>query len=306
MATIFRNIKTPDGLLLFERRTGVNILLDEMKGRWGWEKPLYVAVQLTNLCNRQCRWCYASSSSSAPSGVWTTEKLLNLCQYLDRWGVAGVAFGGGEPFTFPGFSSLARQVWDSTGLDVGATSNGDLITDADLATMNGHLGQLRISVWHPSEVRAKVIRLLGRGVDVGINTILFNGGVGLVKSIVEEGVKAGVNDFLILACKVYGRAVDSMAPDAEDVSKLAEYIRKHQEIGFKVDPALSFALAAQGTRFLQPWIEEKSGPRFLSITHDGFVKPDSFSDVRVPLMNCDQLPGIYQSFFANHVQPTAV
>ncbi|MDV3293437.1 MAG: radical SAM protein [Nitrososphaerales archaeon] len=299
MATIFRNIRTPDGLLLFERKTGVNILLDEMKGRWKWEKPLYVAVQVTNVCNRQCRWCYASSSSSAPSGVWTREKLLNLCHYLDRWGVLGVAFGGGETFTFPGFATLATQVWDSTGLDVGATSNGDLITHEDLATMRGHFGHLRISVWHPSEFRSKVIRLLGQGVDIGINTILFKGGVGLVKSIVEEGVKAGVNDFLILACKVYGGAVDSMAPDAEDVRNLAEYIRKHQEIGFKVDPALSVALAAQQTRFLQPWIEEKSGPRFLSITYDGYVKPDSFSDARVLLMNYDQLPEIHHGFFGS-------
>jgi len=298
----FRNIRTPNGLLLFERKTGLNVLLDEMKGRWGWEKPLYVAVQITNKCNRQCKWCYASSSSSAPVGVWTREKLLDLCRHLDRWGVLGVAFGGGEPFTFPGFSSLARQVWDSTGLDVGATSNGDLITKADLVTMKGHFGQLRISVWHPNEVRPKVTRLLGQGVDVGINTILFRNGVELVKSVVQEGVKAGVNDFVILGCKVYGRAVRAMMPDVEDVRKLGEYIKKHREIGFKVDPALSVALSAtQGIEFLQPWIEEKSGPRFLSITYDGYVKPDSFSNVRVPLVNFEQLPEIYRSFFLNQV-----
>jgi len=301
VAPPLRKIRTPDGLLLFERKTGLNVLLDEMKGRWGWEKPLFVAVQVTNACNRQCRWCYASSSSSAPVGVWTREKLFDLCRYLDRWGVLGVAFGGGEPFTFPRFAEVCREVWDSTGLDVGATSNGDLITKEDLATMKGHFGQLRVSVWHPNEVRSKVVRLLGKGVDIGINTILFRNGVELVKSIVEEGVRAGVNDFLILGCKVYGRAVDSMAPDAEDIRKLGEYIREHREIVFKVDPALSVALSARGTRFMQPWIEEKSGPRFLSITYDGHVKPDSFSDIRVPLVNYEQLPEIYHGFFTGRV-----
>jgi hypothetical protein len=111
-----------------------------------------------------------------------------------------------------------------------------------------------------------------------------------------------VNDFLILACKVYGRSMDSMAPDAEDIGKLAEYIGEHPEIGFKVDPALSVMLAGEGIRFLQPWVEERSGPKFLSITYDGYVKPDSFSDTKVPLERFEQLPGIYQSFFGNKVR----
>ncbi len=36
-----RKIGTPEGLLLFDRGTGLNILLDELKGRCRWEKPLH-------------------------------------------------------------------------------------------------------------------------------------------------------------------------------------------------------------------------------------------------------------------------
>ena len=134
-----RSIETPEGLLLFDRRTGMNVLLDELKNKDAtWRRPLYVALAITNHCNRECRWCYASSGPGCPlESFWTRNKVLNLAKSLDDFGILGIALGGGEPFTYPNFAQLCREIWDSTELDVGATTNGDLVTDEDLATLKG-------------------------------------------------------------------------------------------------------------------------------------------------------------------------
>ena len=289
----FRVNEIPEGTLLYDRRSGLTVLLDDFHGKRCWSKPLNVAVQITNRCNRSCKWCYASSSPSEARGLWTREKILELCRFLDSWGVNGVAFGGGEPFTFPSFALLCREVWENTGLDVGATTNGDLVTDDDLTLLRGHFGQLRVSVWHPNEVGLKVKHLLGKGVRIGINTILFRGGFETVRQIIENGAEIGVNDFLVLSCKAYGRASEGMIPVDADIGQLAAFFRKNRRLSFKVDPALSVALSSRGMRFMQPWVEETSGPRFLMVTHDGYVKRDSFSETKVELRDFRLLPRIY-------------
>ncbi|HVB94988.1 MAG TPA: LAGLIDADG family homing endonuclease, partial [Nitrososphaerales archaeon] len=83
----FRVNEIPEGTLLYDRRSGLTVLLDDFHGKRCWSKPLNVAVQITNRCNRSCKWCYASSSPSEARGLWTREKILELCKYLDEWGV---------------------------------------------------------------------------------------------------------------------------------------------------------------------------------------------------------------------------
>lgn len=278
-------VETPGGLLFSDRRSGLNLLFDELKGRFEptWKKPLHVALAITNHCNRQCRWCYADSGPSSPvEGYWTRARVLGLSKALDEWGVLGLAFGGGEPFAYPRFAELCRDVWDTTGLDVGVTTNGDLVTYDDLELLRGHVGELRVSVWSPMET-GKAVRLIGRGVPVAVNTVLFRGGFGFVERIVKEGIKRGIEDFLVLSCKPVGRADSSLVPASEEVSRLAALIRSYPEVEFKTDAAIAMALQALGVGFAQPWVEEGAGKRFVMITHDGFVKPDSFSSVKVRL-----------------------
>jgi len=280
-----KTAETPDGLLFFDRHSGQNVLLDELRGEFGpdWKRPLYVALAITNRCNRQCRWCYAGSGPGSSVGsYWTREKVLGLARALDDYGVLGLAFGGGEPFTYPRFAELCRDIWDSTELDVGVTTNGDLVTYDDMEVLRGHFGELRVSVWSAAEI-GKAERLLNRGIPIGINTILFRGGFRLVEQIVKEGVNRGIEDFLFLSCKLAGRADYSMVPTAEDTSQLAALIRSYPGVRFETDAATAIILRASGLDFAQPWIEEGAGKRFVMITHDGFVKPDSFSSVKVRL-----------------------
>ncbi|HME18256.1 MAG TPA: radical SAM protein [Nitrososphaerales archaeon] len=289
-----KSIETPEGLLIFDRRTGLNVLFDELKKKDAiWQKPLYVALAITNRCNRECRWCYAASGPGFPvEGFWMRDRVLDLAKALDEYGVLGLALGGGEPFTYPRFANLCRDIWDSTGLDVGATTNGDLVTGEDLETLKGHFGQLRVSVWSEGEI-GKAVKLLGRGVSIGINTLLFRGGFHQVDRIIRAGVAAGIEDFLILSCKPVGRANGVMTPTREDIDQLALLIRMYPSVAFEVDAAIAMELQGKSVMFAQPWIEEGGGSRFAMITHDGFVKPDSFSSHRVKLSSFGDFQSVY-------------
>ncbi len=290
-----RSIETPEGVLFFDRETGLNILVDELKAKCcpAWRKPLYVALAITNHCNRQCRWCYSRSGPAIPvGGYWSKDRVLELVKALDDSGILGLAMGGGEPFAYPHFAELCREIWNETSLDVGATTNGDLVTYDDLETLKGHFGGLRVSVWSESEVD-KAARLVGHGIPIGVNAVLFRGGFGQVQRIVEAGVANGLRDFLILSCKPVGRAEPSMVPSQSDIVYLVELIRDYPEASFQADAAIAVALQHSGVKFAQPWVEEGAGKRFVMVTHDGLVKPDSFSAGGVPLDGPSSVMSVY-------------
>lgn len=51
----------PDGLHLFDRRTGLNMLFDEIEApeeQWS-RAPRQVSIALTNACDLACSFCYA-------------------------------------------------------------------------------------------------------------------------------------------------------------------------------------------------------------------------------------------------------
>ncbi|WP_408376205.1 radical SAM protein [Paraburkholderia sp. RL18-085-BIA-A] len=91
----------PDGVHIFDRRTGLNILFDEVsvdQPKWA-TAPRQVSVALTNLCDLNCSYCYAPKHRAALA----TEKVLSWLEELDSEGCLGVGFGGGEPTLHPDF-----------------------------------------------------------------------------------------------------------------------------------------------------------------------------------------------------------
>ncbi|MHB8624748.1 MAG: radical SAM protein [Aggregatilineales bacterium] len=86
-------------LLLFERKSGLNVLLDGDETRHFYRvAPRSLLIAVTNACNLTCPFCYRDLAS--PSR-WRYDTLLQFFQDADAWGVLEVAFGGGEPMLFP-------------------------------------------------------------------------------------------------------------------------------------------------------------------------------------------------------------
>ena len=110
----FRSILTPEGLFVYNRESGLCVLVPEARSS-KWIKPLYVQLQLTTACNRRCWWCYIERNNVS----WDLGEARKLLKFLDEWGVFGVALGGGEPFVYPHLVELVKYAWLETGLEIG-------------------------------------------------------------------------------------------------------------------------------------------------------------------------------------------
>jgi sulfatase maturation enzyme AslB (radical SAM superfamily) len=84
-----------DGIHLFDRQSGVNILLDEVhvpveeRSR----APRFVSFALTNLCDLACAFCYAPKYPA----TLDFDHIVRWARELDKNGTLGIGFGGGEP-----------------------------------------------------------------------------------------------------------------------------------------------------------------------------------------------------------------
>src|SRR4051794_15491098 len=99
-------------LLLFDRDTGTNVLLEgEETAALRMRAPRSVQFGITNACNLACAFC---SRDRGAESAWTPADAFEILADLARAGVLEVAFGGGEPFAFRGFDDLVARLYDET------------------------------------------------------------------------------------------------------------------------------------------------------------------------------------------------
>ena len=142
---VFRKVRSgPSGLHIFDRTTGLNVLLDEVKVPEAfWSRaPRHISVALTNACELSCPYCYAPKKPAALNfnrlAEWLTE--------LDDHGCLGVGFGGGEPTLHPRFADICQYAAKSTGLAVTFTTHGHTLNDHLLDTLKGNVNFVRVSM----------------------------------------------------------------------------------------------------------------------------------------------------------------
>src|SRR5262245_11177603 len=103
-------------LLLFDRASGTNALCDGPEtAHLRQRAPRVVQFGITNACNLACAFC---SRDQEAASDWTPEEAFRVLAELAACGVLEVAFGGGEPWAFPGFAELVCRLHDETPLAV--------------------------------------------------------------------------------------------------------------------------------------------------------------------------------------------
>jgi len=134
----------PTGLHFFNRTTGLNILVDEIKAHSStWSSaPRHVSIALTNACDLACSHCYAPKNSSMLDFNGLTKWLTEL----DDNGCIGVGFGGGEPTFYPQLPELCSYVARKTNLAVTMTTHGHRLSDQLLNELAGNLHFVRVSM----------------------------------------------------------------------------------------------------------------------------------------------------------------
>lgn len=151
----------PSGIHLFDRNSGLNILIDEavLPEEIWTTAPRQVSIALTNACDLRCSYCFAPKSG----GNLSFERVVTWLHELDANGTLGVGFGGGEPTLYPRFAELCAYTARHTSLAVTFTTHGHQLDDVLLSALRGNVHFVRISV---DGIGATYERLRGRPFNV--------------------------------------------------------------------------------------------------------------------------------------------
>ncbi|MGD6805816.1 MAG: radical SAM protein [Candidatus Bathyarchaeia archaeon] len=290
-----RAISTPKGTFIYDRNTG-NCFFTNTKKADKWLKPLYAQIALTQKCNLSCWHCYADSSPN--NGCeWPIGRLKWLIQFLDAWGIFGVAYGGGEPFMYPHLCEIAQYTWKQTGLDVSITTNGHAAKEEQIKQLEGYVGEVRISIRRLNDCK-QLSKFLHKKFEVGVNLLLYKGSSPVLEDIVERCTSLGIKDFLVNSFVATGRGTiyADRTPIKEDFVEFSDIINKHMDekgLTVKVSARLAVNLQPHLKRSFQPFQDEEKG-RILSITADGKLKPSSMAKESYPFKDESQIIAIYR------------
>ena len=186
---------TMQGVHLFDRESGINVLLEETKcprSRLSIA-PANVSIALWNRCNRNCIHCFAPKNE-AELGF---EEICRWLDELDANDCLGVGFGGGEPLLYPRIADLCRYVHDNTRMACTLTSNGDLIDDSSLEWLCGRVNFVRISTNGVDIDFGKITKLTSR-LQVGINYLLNENTFQSLPQKIDECKNVGIREMLLL------------------------------------------------------------------------------------------------------------
>jgi MoaA/NifB/PqqE/SkfB family radical SAM enzyme len=203
----FKVRKGPDGLHLFNRQSGINILLDSViPPRSDWtNSPRQVSIALTNDCNLHCSHCYAPKHKS----TLAKGKVKDWMLQLDELGTLGVGLGGGEPTLHPDFVELCKFGFEKTNLAISLTTHGHTLTDKLIDDLTDSVNFMRISmdgIYNTYEaIRKKPFRrllekleLLRSRIPFGINYVVNSQTIVDLNAAVNIADMYGAQEFLLL------------------------------------------------------------------------------------------------------------
>lgn len=278
-------------MLLFDRETGENILVDGPEtALLRPVAPRVVQFGITNQCNLACTFC---SRDVAAESSWTADSAFTVLAELADAGVLEVAFGGGEPWTFRGFVSLVRRLHAETPLAVNLTTNGLALTRARLVEIAGCYGQIRISLYEDNDWRARVATCADAGARFGVNYLVTPGRLLDLETTVLELVTLGCRDVLLLSYNGHDHALHLSAAEADE---LATRVRRLGPAlpGVRIALDVCWGERLESVPRLFAKVDCGAGLDFLVVTSDQRVMPCSFHHVSLPVRTAGDVLAIWR------------
>ncbi|MEO7716910.1 MAG: radical SAM protein [Capsulimonas sp.] len=247
----------PDGIHLFDRWTGINILVNEVippKSAWA-SAPRQMSIALTNACDLHCPFCYAPKHHA--------QLNLNLLKgwlvELDQNGCLSVGFGGGEPTLFRQFSALCNFAATETRLATTFTTHAHRIDERLAGELSGNVHFIRVSI---DGVGATYERIRGRSFASLLRQLE------IVRKIAPFGINVVVNS--------------SSIADLDELDELAERTQASELLLLPEQPARGRdGIDPIATERLQCWVEKRRAGVPLRVSQAG--------SEGMPV--CDPLPG---------------
>lgn len=268
-----------NGIHFFSRRSGLNVLLDELSpDETLWSRsPRQVSIALTNVCDLQCSYCYAPKHKASLH----TEKLIGWLKELDIEGCIGIGFGGGEPTLHPDFVNICKRAAGETQLAITFTTHGHRLTPQLVQQLKGSIHFARISVDGVGrtyeEQRGKQFDSLLRGMDTiaalspfGINVVVNERTVIELDALSELAQKVGASELLLLP----QQATTTVASMDTVVGRaLQEWVSNYKG---KVRLAVS-EVGASGLPTCDPLPDERGLQAYAHIDASGILRASSYS-----------------------------
>lgn len=274
------------GVHVFDRVSGLNVLLDEVKvpTRQVSRAPRYLSVALTNACELRCAYCYAPKHAAALDAgrvaAWAAE--------LDAAGCLGVGFGGGEPTAYRGFARLCSQVARSTSMAVTFTTHGHRLTRELANSLSGSVHFARLSVdgvgatyerlrGRPFTAAESAAALLRSVTPIGINTVVNADTVGQLDDVAEFAARAGASELLLLPEQPTAATPGISGADAD---RLVRWVRTART-------PVRLAISRSGLEASVPAAEAIPGERPLDahmhLDAGGVLRPHAYARTGVPV-----------------------
>jgi MoaA/NifB/PqqE/SkfB family radical SAM enzyme len=287
----FRPFPMQGALLLFDRDSGENVLLDGPEtASLRPIAPRVVQFGITNHCNLACTFC---SRDVAAASAWTAESAFTLLAELAAAGALEVAFGGGEPWTFRGFTSLVRRLHTETPLAVNFTTNGIALTRGRLAEIAGCYGQIRISLYDDNAWRERVALCADAGARFGVNYLVTPARLRDLDTTVLELVALGCRDILLLAYNGHDTTLHLSSSEAADLSTRVRLLRGALT-GVRLALDVCWGERLESVPRLFAKADCRAGSEFIVVTSDRRVMPCSFHHVALPFNTASDVLAVWR------------
>jgi len=224
----------PDGIHLFNRKTGANILFDEFSVPDNlWSKaPRQVSIALTNTCDLSCSHCYAPKYNANLN----FDMLKKWLTDLDKYGTIGVGLGGGEPTLYSEFNELCAFIANETNLALSMTTHGHRLNRNIIETIAKNMNFIRVSmdgIYSTYEaIRGRSfdefigkVKTLNNTVPFGINFVVNQYTVNDLTKGAQLAKDLGAIEFLLLPEVATGKGI---VIDANTKQIMQEWIRKYR------------------------------------------------------------------------------
>lgn len=274
------------GVHLFDRMSGVNVLLDEVRlsAEQFSRAPRYMSIALTNACELRCSYCYAPKHAAVHDG----ERVMAWAAELDAAGCLGVGFGGGEPTAYRQFAQLCRDITEATSLAVTFTTHGHRLTPKLVGSLRGAVHFARLSVdgmgatyerlrGRPFEAVTQAAGLLASIVPFGINTVVNADTIADLDALADFAGEVGASELLLLPEQPTA-ATSGASDDVE--ARLVEWAAQARA-------TVRLAISRTGLEAALPIAEAFPGEGALEghmhVDASGVLRPHAYSPVGVPV-----------------------
>jgi MoaA/NifB/PqqE/SkfB family radical SAM enzyme len=269
-----------EGIHFFDRKTGLNILFDEITvpAERINLAPKYVSIALTNLCNLKCGHCYAPKSTDSLD----FEQLKKWLRILDDNGTLGVGFGGGEPFLYKKLPDLCNYIASETSLALSLTTHGHQLTEQVVQSLKNKVNFYRLSMDGVGMIYEKIrgrsfnqfldkVKIVSRHSKFGINYVVNDKTISSLDEAVQIAEELGAFEFLLLP-QVATEKVNGI--DQDHLSQLRNWVHQSR---YKIRLAISASLS-DGFPICGFGEQDQSLLRYLHIDAKGILKNSSFTN----------------------------